>query len=210
MNDDVEAGGPISPPRRGKSARWKVIAAVVAVVVCAPVVVGGWLLLGWFVKGTADASAGGKTPSAAVRGVFNALSPWADADAFHVLAYVCHERSGELRDRVRKIRGEVASVKGADLTLTRFIETPTDGGVRVSVMVVAVMPVPGDGGLSSHSEPREWRFDTVGGGESWKVCGFEAPEICEVYLRCGSVPVGLGPLAGAGVGVRRDPGDHDF
>jgi hypothetical protein len=185
MNPDVETGAGIRPQRRSAWKRWRVVAAIVAVLVCVPLYAVGGLLFGWFVKGTADASVGAKSPVAAVQVVLNATTHWADEDVAEVLPCLCSAQSGELRGRIKTIRADLATVPGTELTPHDFTAAPSDHGETVSVMVAVTTAEQVDGETRSYrSEDHEWRFDTVDGGTGWKVCNWDAPRICGSYLEC--------------------------
>jgi hypothetical protein len=158
---------------------------VVSVLVCAPVFVAGGLAFGWFVKGTADASGGAKSPAAAVQAVFGATTHWAGEDVSEVLPYLCPEQSEDLRNRIKKLRADLATLPGTELTPHDFTTTPSDRKATVSVMVAVTATDRSDGQTQSfRGADHEWRFDTVDAGSGWKVCGWEAPELCGADLYC--------------------------
>jgi hypothetical protein len=79
----------------------------------------------------------------------------------------------------------LAREKGTELTVSGFAETPVAGGVRVSVQVASVAPMTyGGRQVFAHSDAHEWQFDTVGSGKTWRVCGWQAPQLCGVYVNC--------------------------
>jgi hypothetical protein len=187
--DDVPVVGPVpervaaghAVVRRRPRRRWLVLAAVLAVVVCLPVCgVTVWLL-----RGTVEASRGGKSPSVAAMAVLDGLRPLADEDMGALLSFLCNEHQKELLARLRQMRADLGHSQKTTLEWLSFDESESPDGVVVSVMVQAVMEVTTGGQtLWAHGTAHEWKFETRKQWLGWTVCGIEAPAICGVYIRC--------------------------
>lgn len=177
-----EVGVPAAVRSTVKARRRKVplVVVVLAIVVVLGLVGAGALVAFRMVV----ARSGGPSPVAAVQGVFNATGEYADADALQVLRYLCPEHADELRARVVKVRAALVADHGTRLALSGFRESRIGGGVQVSVQVSSVTPMSGPGGLFGESTEHEWRFVTVGSGDDWRVCGWDAPDVCAVYVNC--------------------------
>jgi hypothetical protein len=168
---------------RRKRRRWPwLVAGVLSIVVCAPVTA----VVVWFVRGTVEASLGGKSPTAAVVAVMGAFDRWAEDDLDRLRPYLCREHASELLRRLGIMRHELLNAdQSAGLTSADFAEVDTGRGVRVSVRVGVEVPVGDDvRGLFATDRGQVWAFDTVHVGRGWRVCGFIAPAMCGVYVKC--------------------------
>jgi hypothetical protein len=129
------------------------------------------------VKGTLDASEGGKTPGATVVEVVGGLDQWiGQDDMVHVAHLLCSQHSGQILDQLRQVRVTLNTFS-ASLEETNTHETTAANGSTATVQtdVRAVTAIYHDGQWigDARGDWHTWTFDLVlarGLTHGWKVC----------------------------------------
>jgi hypothetical protein len=187
MIDDV--AGAVRARRKAmpRVRRWLwVVAGSLLMVAMVPVGAAGL----WLLRGTAEASQGGASPYAAVDGALGGLDPWGHPDLIGTGRYLSREHFGELRARLLALRHLLVD-GGHGYRLVLFDSHTTADGDRavVTVNVAVELPITVGGNTGqAMTDALPWTFRTVltsGLGSGWKVDGFDAPPLCEVYIECG-------------------------
>ena len=139
-------------------------------------VVGVAVPLAWLVRGTLEASEGGKTPTVAVIDVVGGLSQWiGEDDMMHVAHLLCSQHSAGMLDQLRSIRASLKA-KGASLDQANTHETAgerTAATVQTDVRARISIYREGQWAGDVRGDYHTWTFHLVltrGLTHGWKVC----------------------------------------